>query len=67
MDAETLREVYDFLLSKGIEVSWQDYEPCLSIPFTYYGEDGIKYSNRACLFSGDTEFQVDPLGAWWDE
>lgn len=66
MDEKTLKEVYDFLLSKGIEVYWQDYEPCLSIPFTYW-EGNTKYYNRACLFSGETEFQVDPVGAEWDE
>lgn len=63
MNTETLREIYDFLQSKGIKVNWQNYEPCLLIPFTYW-EDDIKYSNYACLFSGKTEFQVDPLGAW---
>ena len=66
MDANTLKEIYDFLRSKGIKVCWQDDEPCLSIPFTYW-EDDTKYSNLACLFSGETEFQVDPFGAVWDE
>ena len=63
MDTETLKEIYNFLHSKGVKVSWQNDEPCLSIPFTYW-EDGTKYFNCACLFSGETEFQVDPLGAW---
>jgi hypothetical protein len=63
MDVETLKEIYDFLQSKGVRVYWQNYEPCLSVPFTYW-ENGIKYYNYACLFSGDTEFQADPLGAW---
>ena len=62
MDEETLKEIYDFLQSKGIEVYWQDYEPCLSIPFIYW-EDNIQCCNRACLFSGETKFQVDPFGA----
>ena len=66
MDTKTLKEIYDFLRSKGIKVCWQDDEPCLSIPFTYW-EDNTKYSNLACLFSGETEFQVDPCGAVWDE
>ena len=66
MDVKTLKEIYDFSRSKGIQVCWQDDEPCLSIPFTYW-EDDTKYSNLACLFSGETEFQVDPLDAVWDE
>ena len=66
MNTKTLKEVYDFLHSKGIQVYWQDNEPCLSIPFTYW-EDDTKYHNLACLFSGETEFQVDPLGAWENE
>lgn len=66
MDTKTLKEIYNFLQSKGIEVNWQDNEPCLSIPVTYW-EEGTKYSNYACLFNGETEFQIDPLGAWWDE
>lgn len=62
METKTLKEIYNFLMSKGVKVNWQDYEPCLCIPFIYW-EDGIKYSNYACLFSGETEFQIDPLGA----
>lgn len=62
MNTKTLKEIYDFLQSKGVKVDWQNDEPCLFIPFTYW-EDDTKYSNYACLFSGETEFQVDPLGA----
>ena len=64
MDTETLKEIYMFLQSKGIKVDWQNDEPCLSIPFTYWKDD-TKCYNWACLFSGETEFKVDPLGAYW--
>ena len=66
MDAKTLKEIYTFLQLKGVKVNWQNDEPCLSIPFTYW-EDGTKYFNYVCLFTGETEFQADPLGAEWDE
>ena len=63
---EELKEVYEFLKSKGFPVAWQDEEPCIRIPvYTYSQLDGEKCQNQVCFFEGSTCWQLDDY-AWED-